>query len=150
MDKSQNNTSDRILLIKSLGLPFAITDQGRFIDKAKLIQGTWVMGYDTLIRFFNRKYYTEFETDMDAFFVSNRIKCFDRGNIKIPVWERTELQHVLRYKQYVDLEGCLDEKVCISSTEVREMIKDKDERWKRYVPGEIEELIIKNRMYGYQ
>ncbi|KAJ3274786.1 hypothetical protein HDV01_001989 [Terramyces sp. JEL0728] len=150
MDKNQNNTKDRIMLVKSLGLPFAITDQGRFIDKAKLVQGCWVMGYDTLTRFFNKKYYTDFESDMDKFFVANTIKCFDRGNTAVPMWERQELQHVLKYKASVKVEGCLSEEVSISSTEVRAMIKDKDKRWKRYVPDSVQQLIIENKMYGYR
>ncbi|KAJ3324980.1 hypothetical protein HDV06_005569 [Boothiomyces sp. JEL0866] len=150
MDKHQDNINDRILLVKSLGLPFAITDQGRFIDKAKLIQGTWVMGYDTLIRFFNKKYYSDFENDMESFFKSNRIKCFDRGNIGTPIWERVDLQHVLKYKDYIDLEECLPDEACISSSEIREMIGQKDQRWKKYVPTAIQQLIVSNKMYGYQ
>jgi nicotinamide-nucleotide adenylyltransferase len=147
MDKPTENTLDRIEMIKLLGLPAAITDQGRFVDKVKLFDNpTFIMGYDTLVRFFDPKYYTDFQQEMNVFFATSKIRMFDRGDDMLPIWSRPELQHALQWKDSVEI---LEKISDISSTKCRKAITIGCDRkaLEELMPLAIVEYIIKNRIF---
>ena len=107
VDKSQDNFNDRIEMLQSLGLPFAITSEARFVDKAKLFEmpTCFVLGYDTLIRFFDRKYYgQEFDLELEEFFRRSKLRVVDRGeNDGKPLWERKELHTGKQFKNRIEI-----------------------------------------------
>jgi nicotinic acid mononucleotide adenylyltransferase len=152
MDKETRNIKDRVEMIKLLNLPAAITDQGRFVDKASLFPDgtTFIMGYDTLIRFFDVKYYTNFQSDMDRFFTKSVIKVFDRGNHKLDMWDRYELQHVLQYQNFIQKADSISD---ISSTKCREAIRDFYNKEKNrqeldlLMPPKIVDYILQHQLY---
>ncbi|KAI8896720.1 hypothetical protein BC833DRAFT_596426 [Globomyces pollinis-pini] len=160
VDKLNSNLLERIHLIKSLNLPFAIVNQPRFIEKASILNSfnvTFLMGYDTIIRFFDPKYYTNesFNDLFIQFFKNSRIHLIDRhSNPSIPIWDRPELKNVCRFKQFVDCSDSLPGEP-ISSTLARTILKDywnsKDpnllEKLKSIIPPSVLQLILKNEYY---
>ncbi|KAJ3347433.1 hypothetical protein HDU91_006782, partial [Kappamyces sp. JEL0680] len=113
----------------TLGLPFALTDQARFVEKARLfpphITLHWILGYDTVVRFFNRSYYQDFETEMAQFFQSarNRLVVFDRANstIQTPPWDREEMKCGRQWQEFIQFMPMLEGRP-VSSTLVRSLM----------------------------
>ena len=74
----------------------------------------------------------------------------DRGDFDIPIWERQELQHALKWKEFVDVVGKVDP---ISSTMCRKAVKDyyngnqTRQDLEMLMPGVIIDYILKHRLY---
>ena len=157
VDKDQDNFNDRIELLKLLDMPLAITSEARFVDKAKQFEVPvcFLMGYDTLVRFFDPKYYgNAFDHEMQDFFTTSSIKVVDRGEHDKGMWEREELKFGLRYQKLIQMTRHLEGKD-ISSSQVRKLLAeyylDQNQdilcKLKSMVPRNILEFILKREMY---
>jgi nicotinic acid mononucleotide adenylyltransferase len=154
-DKLQENFSDRIKLLESLEFPSATIAHARFVDKAKEfdIPTTFILGYDTVVRFFDKKYYSDFDQVMNDFFGVNRLWVVDRGNNVLSFWERPEIKNGIKFKESIDVVDRLEGDV--SSTLVRNLLKqyyiDKDPallyRLECLVPAPVLKIILYNEMY---
>jgi nicotinamide-nucleotide adenylyltransferase len=152
MDKKVDEIEARIEMIQLLDFPFATTDAGRFCDKALQFTcpTTFLMGYDTLVRFFDTKYYDKFEESMNRFFETSRIRVIDRGDHTQALWEREELSHAMKWKDGIELE---DPIVPISSTDCRKLVRDyyagKATRadLDQLMPAVIVDYIIQHKLY---
>jgi nicotinamide-nucleotide adenylyltransferase len=123
MDKKTDDVQSRLEMIGLLDEAFAVTDCGRFCDKALLFScpTTFLMGYDTIVRFFDPKYYNSFEETMNQFFQTSRIRVIDRGDHRCSMWDRDELKHAIQWKNGVEVEGPI---APISSTDCRKIVRN--------------------------
>jgi nicotinamide-nucleotide adenylyltransferase len=107
MDKGKGPIESRLTLMINLGFSIATCNVGKFVEKAKLFEceTVFLMGYDTVVRFFDSKYYDDYEKEIDGFFKTSRILLFDRGreNFGIDVWERKEMEIARKYSEKIDL-----------------------------------------------
>jgi nicotinic acid mononucleotide adenylyltransferase len=150
-DKMAKDISDRVELIRSLGIPFAVTDQAKFVAKAQVIPKQfeniwWILGSDTVARLFNPIYYDDMDAELEPFFEKNRIICVDRPGAEFYVSGK--------YKEFVSnsppLEGPL---ASISSTKARELLQiyqasssQSDlEKLKEILPETCLDLILKRK-----
>lgn len=128
VDKNVGGIEHRLKLLDALAtshndLLVAVTDQPRFIDKRKLIQKLFpdaqlyfIMGMDTISRFFDAKYYNpdEMKQDFAEFFTNSKI-C----------WASRDNSHFIPPKQYAEYLIKINVKECsgISSTLARDSLK---------------------------
>ncbi len=71
------------------GLAVLAANQARIVDQAFALRQTWpeaafdfVLGFDTLVRLFDERYYTQaMEAELDAFFAQHRVIAANRGNV---------------------------------------------------------------------
>jgi nicotinamide-nucleotide adenylyltransferase len=139
----------------------ALSKHPRFVDKAKEVaisfpsikEFVWLVGYDTLIRILDKKYYTEaLEESLRAFWEKNRIVCAIRGNESM---ERSFLGKVCsgelddvpaswaNYIKIIEPVGKED-----SSTRARKAAAGGQwEEVKKVVPEEIAAYIQKEQLY---
>ncbi|KNC99274.1 nicotinamide-nucleotide adenylyltransferase [Spizellomyces punctatus DAOM BR117] len=179
-DKALSGTSvtDRLLMMEALvqtvapkcdvpddRIGIAITTRGIFLDKAHALHSLlssdgiapvflhFIMGYDTIIRFFDPKYYknSNMDTDMEVFFRSSRIICADRvmegasseSHDTLGDWleeARKRSPIVGRFEAHiVTMQGWLEDPrgtAQASSTKARVMLK---EFWKCKHAGQVED-----------
>jgi nicotinamide-nucleotide adenylyltransferase len=152
MDKVVKDIEQRIDLVNQLKIPFAVTDSGRFVDKATLfdVPTTFVMGYDTMIRFFNPKYYDNYKDSICSFFKKSRIRMIDRASELVPVWERNDIKDAIQWKKYINIIPGFNEP--ISSTECRRLLKmyyetGEKAELERLVPQKVLQTIIQKQYY---
>ena len=80
------------------------------------------MGYDTLVRFFDRKYYEDqFEIMVSEFFKTGSILVYDRGLHQDSFWDRKELKLGQKYKEKIEV-VCAFEGQDVSSSRVRQLL----------------------------
>lgn len=139
----------------------ALTKHARFVDKAKdvaisfpsLQNVTWMVGYDTLIRILDKKYYpSTLEESLGEFWERNRLVCAIRG-------EETEERAYVERIRAGDVEGVPSswaEYIKIiepvgredSSTRARKAAAGKQwEEVRKVVPEEIAAYMEKERLY---
>lgn len=83
----------RMAMLEALAVPgtpysLALVNRARFVDKLKALRphyprGTelrFVVGYDTLVRLFDRKYYSDMEAELEPMFSSCRFVAVNRGD----------------------------------------------------------------------
>ncbi|SGY69890.1 BQ5605_C004g03075 [Microbotryum silenes-dioicae] len=144
----------------------AVVEGARFVDKSKHVR-EWIkehhqgpevelvfaLGWDTVIRFFNPKYYgTEFESFMTSFFDIDRssIVCARRGDVS-PIEEEEFLSspNVHKYRERITMCDVDDQALNVSSTDVRKALKEGRrgdvDKWIN-VQG-VREVIKKERLY---
>ena len=141
-DKTLYNYEERIDYLMSLDFPVAICDCARFVEKAKLLPPcTFILGYDTLLRFFNPKYYKNMKAELDHFFKEYRLKVFDRGENSNPMFERSDLEHALKWKDFVEICEPVGN---VSSTHIRSLIQaGKIYEIKNLVPASVFSILEK-------
>ncbi|CCH45402.1 hypothetical protein BN7_4984 [Wickerhamomyces ciferrii] len=151
----------------------ALTEYPKFIDKAKALE-TWVdswvpdmskvrfaflVGFDTLIRIFNPKYYTALPISqaLNEFIQRNDTFCLTRSD------EANEsITDQFKYVQDIadgktDLPTSWADKIhlmendpdalAISSSEVRDGVEKADDDWKTHVTDEVARYIINEKVY---
>ncbi|KAI9298089.1 hypothetical protein K502DRAFT_322937 [Neoconidiobolus thromboides FSU 785] len=140
----------------------ALTTSGKFIDKINVLSQVsrnkemkyhFIMGYDTLIRVLDFKYYMKeynYESMVETlkpFFLNGNIYYTKRGE-EIVDKEMDKL--LLRFKEKIVyfelLEKCHEE---VSSTKVRQAIKDGDKegKLKNMVDKDILKLVLEDNPY---
>ncbi|KAH3682591.1 hypothetical protein WICPIJ_006442 [Wickerhamomyces pijperi] len=149
---------------KDLGIDvsIALTTQAKFVDKSisifdsseSLSKLTYLLGFDTIIRFFEERYYKPkslFEA-LDDFMGKNELFCLTRGDC--------ELKHAKEFQQKIALQ-CSEkwnENIImvegdasvrnISSSFIRKNILDGNTAWEDLVIAEIKNYITDIGMYS--
>ncbi|MYC78008.1 nicotinate-nicotinamide nucleotide adenylyltransferase [Candidatus Poribacteria bacterium] len=109
-----------------------VSSHGRYIDKVNALKAIlppktefhFIVGYDTLVRIFDPKYYTDFHAELGELFVDARFIVANRAEADIKTIASFMDQSKIR--QYAAYVSCLllpDVYAYMSSTEVRELLK---------------------------
>ena len=109
-----------------------VSSHGRYIDKVTALKAIlppetefhFIVGYDTLVRIFDPKYYTDFHAELGELFIEARFIVANRGASDIQTIESFLNQPEIR--RYIPYVSCLllpDVYAYMSSTEVRELLK---------------------------
>ena len=109
-----------------------VSSHGRYIDKVSTLKVIlppetefhFIVGYDTLVRIFDPKYYTDFHTELGELFVDARFIVANRAEADVETIASFMDQPEIR--QYTPYVSCLllpDVYAYMSSTEVRELLK---------------------------
>ena len=108
-----------------------VSSHGRYIDKVTALKsifptGTefyFIVGYDTLVRIFDTKYYTDFHAELQKLFVAARFIVANRAEADIKTIETFMAQPEIRqYASYVSSILLPDVYAYMSSTQVRELL----------------------------
>ena len=109
-----------------------VSSHGRYIDKVTALKTIsppdtefhFIVGYDTLVRIFDPKYYTDFHAELEGLFIEARFIVANRAEADIKTIESFMNQPKIR--RYVPYVSCLllpDVYAYMSSTEVRDLLK---------------------------
>ena len=108
-----------------------VSSHGRYIDKVAALKTIlppntefhFIVGYDTLVRIFDPKYYTDFHAELEALFIEARFIVANRAEADIKAIESFMKQSEIRkYASYVSCLLLPDVYAFMSSTEVRELL----------------------------
>ncbi len=108
-----------------------VSSHGRYIDKVTALaavfpSGTefhFIVGYDTFVRIFDPKYYTNFHAELQELFISARLIVANRAEADIETIETFMAQpEIHRYTSYVSRLVLPDTYAYMSSTGVRELL----------------------------
>ncbi len=109
-----------------------VSSHGRYIDKVTALKVIlppetefhFIVGYDTLVRIFDPKYYTDFHTELGELFVDARFIVANRAEADIEtIASFMEQPEIHQYAPYVSCLLLPDVYAYMSSTEVRELLK---------------------------
>ena len=124
------------------------SSHGRYIDKVTALKVLFspdtefhfIVGYDTLVRIFDPKYYTDFHAEVQALFASARLIVANRAEADIKPIE-TVMAHpeISRYASYVSSIFLPDVYAYMSSTEARDLLEH-GETVEHLVPPSILEM----------
>ena len=122
-----------------------VSSHGRYIDKVTALKAIlppdtefhFIVGYDTLVRIFDPKYYTDFHAELGELFIEARFIVANRGESDIQTIESFLNQsEIRRYAPYVSCLLLPDVYAYMSSTEVRELL-ERGEAVEHLVPPSI-------------
>lgn len=122
-----------------------VSSHGRYIDKVTALKTIsppetefhFIVGYDTLVRIFDPRYYTDFHAELEELFKAARFIVANRAEADIKTIESFMNQsEIRRYASYVSCILLPDVYAYISSTEVRELL-ERDEAIEHLVPSSI-------------
>jgi nicotinic acid mononucleotide adenylyltransferase len=146
-----SNFADRIQMIMTVpDCLIGTCRYSRFVDKAKALLLTFpdthfvfIMGADTVSRFFDSKYYEEMELELDSFFQNCSILSAARSNIQLDCkkWSK-------------NVTFAAFEPSSISSTQARDLLKKYRHsksslaELKMVLPPKILDLILANEWYS--
>lgn len=170
VDKPSTDISNRVTLINTLNIPLKVINCPKFVEKAKMFPNTetvFILGYDTLVRFFDPKYYDDFEREIDLFFSLSRIALYDRlvkesntdkeetlEERSESLWKRSELRQGRKWRSKVDLMARLPSSIeSLSSSSVRKEVAEYYKTGLNYpklqsmVEDSVLKLIIEKNMY---
>ena len=108
-----------------------VSSHGRYIDKVTALKTIsppetvfyFIVGYDTLVRIFDPKYYTDFHTELRELFIEARFIVANRAEADIKTIESFMNEpEIRRYAPYVSCLLLPDVYAYMSSTEVRELL----------------------------
>lgn len=121
------------------------SSHGRYIDKVTALKTmfspdtafNFIVGYDTLVRIFDAKYYTDFHAELQALFASARFIVANRAEADTKTIETFMAQpEICRYAPYISCILLPDVYAYMSSTEVRDLLEH-DETVEHLVPPSI-------------
>ena len=124
------------------------SSHGRYIDKVTALKTlfsldtefNFIVGYDTLVRIFDPKYYTDFHAELQALFASARIIVANRAEADMKTIETLMAQpETSRYASYVSCILLPDVYAYMSSTEARDLLEH-GETVEHLVPTSILEM----------
>lgn len=108
------------------------SSHGRYIDKVTALRTlfspdtafNFIVGYDTLVRIFDAKYYTDFHAELQTLFASARFIVANRAAADIKTMETFMAQpEICRYAPYVSCIFLPDVYAYMSSTAVRDLLE---------------------------
>ena len=117
---------------QSHGVSIGASSHGRYIDKVAALRAVFppetefhfIVGYDTLIRIFDAKYYADFHADLRSLFSACRFIVANRAEADIETIETFMAQPEVRlYAPYVSAIVLPDAYADISSTAVRQRLE---------------------------
>lgn len=129
-----------------------VSSHGRYIDKVAALKAIlppdtefhFIVGYDTLVRIFDPKYYRDFHTELQALFVAARFIVANRAEADIKTIETFMAEPEIRqYAPYVSCIPLPDVYAYMSSTEVRELL-EQGKAIEHLVPPSILEFLSKS------
>ena len=109
-----------------------VSSHGRYIDKVTALKTIlppetefyFIVGYDTLVRIFDPKYYSDFHAELGELFVDARFIVANRAEADVETIESfMDQPEIRRYTPYVSCLLLPDVYAYMSSTEVRELLK---------------------------
>ena len=122
-----------------------VSSHGRYIDKVTALKAIFpsetefhfIIGYDTLVRIFDPKYYTNFHAELQELFISARFIVANRAEADINTIEVFMGQpEIRRYTAYVSRLLLPDTYAYMSSTDARELLA-RGESIEHLVPSSI-------------
>lgn len=145
----------RMLILKRFGetqndISIGVSSHGRYIDKVTALKAVYppdtefffIVGYDTLVRIFDPKYYTERHAELKYLFSQCRFIAANRDNVDTETIQQylSQASHQ-PYSKCIDLLLLPDDYAEISSTEVRQRI-EKGESISHLVPPIVVDFLI--------
>ena len=127
------------------GFSVGVSSHGRYIDKVTALKTIsppetefyFIVGYDTLVRIFDPRYYTDFHAELEELFKTARFIVANRAEADIKTIESFMTQpEIRRYTPYVSCIVLPDVYAYMSSTEVRELL-EQGEAIEHLVPSSI-------------
>ena len=109
-----------------------VSSHGRYIDKVTALKAVlppetefhFIVGYDTLVRIFDPKYYIDFHAELRELFATARFIVANRAEADIKTIETFMSQsEISQYASYVTCILLPDVYAYMSSTEVRELLE---------------------------
>lgn len=152
---------DRLLMLELFawarrGISVAFSSHGLFIDKVRALRKIYpkktellfIVGYDTLVRLFDPRYYERRDEALKSLFAESRFLVGNRGGSgEASVRELLSAPGNKRFKGYVEFIEISDWAARLSSTEVREKV-ERGEEIRRLAPVEIEGFIRQTGLYA--
>ncbi|MCZ6678488.1 MAG: nicotinate-nicotinamide nucleotide adenylyltransferase [Candidatus Poribacteria bacterium] len=146
--------ADRLLMLKQFAMnrenfSVAVCSHGRFIEKIEALQAeyppgtqfSFIVGYDTLVRIFDPKYYTDLRSALDALFDRCRLIVANREEHDAEAVKQLLAQpDHRRYASCMDLIELPDFYAEISSTDIRARLQGGDSI-DHLVPSEVQEFL---------
>lgn len=143
----------RILTLKRFAetgneLSIGISSHGRYIDKVAALKAFYpvnteyhfIVGYDTLVRIFDAKYYSDLDAELGDLFSQCRFIVANRENVDIETINHYLAQPSQQpYRQFIDCLILPDSYKDISSTEARKRL-ERGDTISHLVPSVIEEF----------
>lgn len=129
-----------------------VSSHGRYIDKVTALKALFspetefhfIVGYDTLVRIFDPKYYTDFHAELQELFVSARFIVANRAEADTKTIETFMAQPEIRqYTRHVSPLFLPDIYAYMSSTEVRELL-EQGKAIEHLVPASILDFLPKS------
>jgi len=126
----------------------------RIADQARALRNTYgridfdfVVGYDTLVRLFDSRYYDDMSADLNKFFAHHRVIAANRGEVTVTgVQAFLERDPVARrYRDCMLIRELDEHPASLSSTAVREAAARGDEH--PAVCREVADYILRHRLY---
>ncbi|KAG4094267.1 Nucleotidylyl transferase [Neocallimastix lanati (nom. inval.)] len=158
--------------LNNINILVGLTNVGRFIDKVIALKQyipkakpAFIMGYDTITRFFMEKYYIglNMKEVLDGFFLESNIICADRimynESNKDNTKDNNELNHFItegpaksyQNKIFILNNWLNDNVICkVSSSEARNILKENyndQEKLQVFLPKEIISFILYENLY---
>jgi len=137
-------------------LSVAVCSHGRFIDKIFALKKLYpsntefffIIGYDTLVRIFDQKYYTDMDKELDELFSQSRFIVANRGKDGVKSINDYLMKNPIsqKYINKFDTIHLEEPYAQISSTEVRECVSNGNSI-EKLVPEFISDWIEKKGFY---
>ncbi len=145
----------RILTLKGFAeegnnVSIGISSHGRYIDKISALKAVYpenteyhfIVGYDTLVRIFDPKYYTEINNELRDLFSQCRFIVANRENVNTEtIKEFLDTPMVQPYSSYISCLKLPDFYADVSSTKVRKRL-DQGESISHLVPAVVEDILV--------
>ena len=151
---------ERLLMLKAYAMAckdFSVVacSHGRYVDKIEALkavlppgtQFSFIVGYDTLVRIFDPRYYTDLHTELRALFGQCRFIVANRAAHNLHSVKEFLVRPICQpYAGYIDLIELSDFYAEVSSTEIRTRIL-RGENIDHLVPREVQRYLKTTRAY---
>ena len=151
---------ERLIMLKAYAMTckdFSVVacSHGRYVDKIEALKAvlpsdtqlSFIVGYDTLVRIFDPKYYTDLHTELRQLFQGCRFIAANRAEHNLHSVKEFLLQPICQpYAGYIDLIELPDFYAEVSSTEIRTRIL-RGENIDHLVPRAVQGYLKTTRAY---
>ncbi|EGW32484.1 uncharacterized protein SPAPADRAFT_61552 [Spathaspora passalidarum NRRL Y-27907] len=154
----------------NISVSIGVTKHAKFVDKSvsclnfikpsSTLKLTFLVGFDTLVRILNPKYYLpdKLSTSLEQFMKSTDLFCLTRVDKDITNDEQNNYLEEIRGGRHEDIPSHWGENIFlvknfgddianISSSEIRLQISQGNDDWKSKVVPEIRDFIVNNDLY---
>ncbi|KAK6203220.1 nicotinate-nucleotide adenylyltransferase [Scheffersomyces amazonensis] len=161
----------------SKSISIGLTKHAKFVDKSISILNylhsddfncnylsphiklTFLVGFDTLLRIFNPKYYLpdKLSTSLEEFMTSTDLFCLTRNNDEVADLEQSKYVEDIKQGKHIDIPTHWSNNIflinngekisLISSSNIRASVKSGSDDWHNKVSSEIKDFIIKEKLY---
>ena len=126
-------------------ISIGISSHGRYIDKITALKQIYpkhtdfnfIVGYDTLVRIFDPKYYTDIQEELNKLFTECKFIVANRKGVSIhDIKQFLDQPHLRSYQEFIEYISLPDYYANLSSTDIRNRI-DAGEKITHLVPPTI-------------